>query len=184
MASPTSSAAFPVTPSPVNDGKPKASSTGTPHTRHRRTISSDFAVDKKNPQMGSSIAATAHHHRRTSSSDSSAAGNKIFKVYKYVDQDLLQDSAATIELLRQENGKLKQRAQRQEKAMDVLRESNDKLLEANELSTRILQSLLQYQQLPPEDIAVACKENKEAQQMAQVTQAMLEILGIDDAGKH
>ena len=126
-------ATTPVAPHPFFAAPIEANSTGSPATTTTTApiISACGGHDDPPPLRPRS---------RTSSDD------KIFKVYKYVDQSLLEDSANAIQLLRAENSKLKQKMQRQEQMMKMLLECHDAHQTANSMAWSVLQSLRREQQ--------------------------------------
>jgi len=146
------------------------------------------------PKAASTGITTAHptssnsngNRARSSSADQHHRPTKLFKVFKYVDQDLLEDSARMIELLRQENLRLKQKMQLQERALGMLQQSNDKHVEANSLSRQVLQSLLKQSGGSEDDdgehhhhhplVDAAYQAQEDALRLDDLTQAMLEAL--------
>ena len=129
-----------VAPRPFNAGTTKANSTGT------TTSTPANGPCPNSPQ------------RPRSQSFNRGEGQRIFKVYKYVDQSLLDDNAEEIQLLRAENIQLMQTLQLREQRMRMLELSNEKHRQANSLALNILKS----HDLPRDCLLDACEVLEEA----------------------
>ena len=100
--------------------------------------------------------------RPHSQSLNSGEGKKIFKVYNYVDQSLLDENAKEIQRLRAENVQLKQTIQQWEQRMQLLELAYQKHGQANSLALNILLSNRKHDDVPHGCTLDACEEFENA----------------------
>ena len=118
---------------PVHSGTAKAHSTGGMATITR---------------LGGPTTSADPPQRPRSQSHNSGEGKKIFKVYNYVDQSLLDENAKEIQRLRAENVQLKQTIQQWEQRMQLLELAYQKHGQANSLALNILLSNRKHDDVP------------------------------------